>query len=78
MKFVCPNCQKAIFNRRVNKCEFCASELPTELLYSENDLERLDKKKAGFRRGTSSSSSSTACSKQELLDFGSNDSGGFE
>ncbi|MBA6262140.1 hypothetical protein [Colwellia sp. Bg11-12] len=42
MKFVCPSCERPIYNRRVNKCEFCGEALPKELLFSENEVDNLD------------------------------------
>ncbi len=42
MKFVCPACEKTIFNRRLKQCEFCQAELPDSLRYSEQDLQRIE------------------------------------
>ena len=43
MKFVCPNCEKMIFNRRLANCEFCNEKLPAHLLFSDSDKQRLYK-----------------------------------
>ncbi len=36
-KFICPDCGRTIFNRRISTCEFCGRELPPELLYDEKE-----------------------------------------
>jgi hypothetical protein len=38
----CPACGFAIFNRRVATCESCLAALPAELLYSPEELERVE------------------------------------
>lgn len=43
MKYICPECDKTIFNRRLSHSEFCNAELPEELLYSTADIERIEK-----------------------------------
>lgn len=43
MKFVCPSCERTIFNRRLANCEFCSAVIPEELLLSENEIEKLDR-----------------------------------
>ena len=40
-KYRCPACDKTIFNRRIPNCEFCGASLPSELLYSQDDLDDL-------------------------------------
>ncbi len=37
-RFRCPNCNFAIFNRRLAKCESCSTALPPELLLSPEQL----------------------------------------
>ena len=41
MQFKCPECNRAIYNRRVKTCEFCGHRLPVGLLYSADDKKRL-------------------------------------
>lgn len=41
-KFRCPACGFQIFNRRVTKCEGCGCELPSELLFSRDEVTKLD------------------------------------
>ena len=43
MKYVCPSCERPIYNRRINKCEFCEKVLPNDLLLSQSEIEDLDK-----------------------------------
>lgn len=38
----CPHCGFAVFNRRVAKCESCATTLPTDFLFTERELSILD------------------------------------
>lgn len=42
MKYQCPNCGFAIFNRRLKKCESCGSPLSPELLYTEEQMKNID------------------------------------
>jgi hypothetical protein len=39
----CPRCSFIVFNRRHPKCESCDAELPSELLYSEAELQAIRK-----------------------------------
>lgn len=41
-RFRCPACGFQIFNRRVAKCEGCGGQLPEELLYTPEEVARLD------------------------------------
>ncbi len=78
MKFVCPSCEKPIYNRRIEKCEFCGEALPKGLLYSQNDVDNLDKQQAESmkKQKNTSSNSSGAGSDFFSTDFG--DSGGCD
>jgi hypothetical protein len=42
MKYRCPACGFHIFNRRLAKCESCRAELPAHLLFSPEDIAKLD------------------------------------
>jgi hypothetical protein len=60
MKFVCPSCERPIYNRRIDKCEFCGGVLPSELLYSQSEVDKLDNQQTESlkkRMDTSSNSS---------------------
>jgi uncharacterized membrane protein len=50
MKYQCPNCSFAIFNRRIKKCESCGTTLPPELLYTDEQIASID---AEFERNKS-------------------------
>jgi predicted RNA-binding Zn-ribbon protein involved in translation (DUF1610 family) len=41
-RFRCPACGFQIFNRRVQKCESCGNSLPAELLFTSEEIKRLD------------------------------------
>jgi len=43
VKYVCPSCEKIIFNRRLSNCEFCSAEIPEKLQLSLSEKERLDR-----------------------------------
>ncbi|MCE2594969.1 hypothetical protein K6Y31_09085 [Motilimonas cestriensis] len=78
MKFVCPSCERPIYNRRIEKCEFCGDALPNELLYSQNDVDNLDRQQAeSLKRQTNTSSYSSGGGADFFsIDFG--DSGGCD
>jgi hypothetical protein len=42
VKYRCPACGFHIFNRRVAKCESCGVALPAHLLFSAEDIAKLD------------------------------------
>jgi hypothetical protein len=51
MDFKCGACGRIIFNRRLTACEFCNAPIPQELLYTEEDRQRIDGEvKAEIRR----------------------------
>ncbi|MBE9398014.1 hypothetical protein IOQ59_12170 [Pontibacterium sp. N1Y112] len=66
-QFKCPECNRAIYNRRVKTCEFCGYQFPVALLYSEDDKKRLDEldKKESRKRA------------KEGLKLGGSDTGSF-
>ena len=41
--FICPHCDRRVFNRRLPECEFCDGELPSELLLSPEEQQRIDR-----------------------------------
>jgi hypothetical protein len=44
--FRCPACGFRVFNRRCPLCEGCGGELPTELLFSAEEIDRRDREHA--------------------------------
>ena len=42
MKFVCPSCERPIYNRRIKECEFCSASIPAELLFSDEEVDDLN------------------------------------
>lgn len=42
VRYRCPTCGFQIFNRRVSKCESCGAALPSELLFSRQQIAALD------------------------------------
>ena len=43
MDFKCGACGRIIFNRRLTACEFCTAPIPRELLYTEDERQRIDR-----------------------------------
>lgn len=50
MKFVCHQCQRTIFNRRLAHCEFCGADIPEELRLSEDEKKALESQYQQYRR----------------------------
>ena len=46
MSYHCPACQRMIFNRRLERCEFCGADTPTELRFSLEEIVELDREMA--------------------------------
>ena len=46
MSYHCPTCQRMIFNRRLERCEFCGAVIPAELRLSAEEVARLDREMA--------------------------------
>jgi len=42
IRFRCPACGFAVFNRRLAKCESCSAALPNELRYSSEELKSIE------------------------------------
>lgn len=40
----CPECGFSVFNRRFAKCESCGALLPTSIVYTADELERIREK----------------------------------
>ena len=53
-QYVCPHCDRVIYNRLLKNCEFCGATLPTQLVYSDAEKDALKRKwteEARRRRG---------------------------
>ena len=48
MSYHCPTCKRIIFNRRLERCEFCGTDLPTGLRLSPKEVAQLDKEMANL------------------------------
>ena len=46
MKYRCPKCNRLLYDRRRKKCGFCAADIPVESLFTEKELEKLNKERA--------------------------------
>ncbi len=46
MKHHCPNCQRALYTRRLPKCGFCGALIPEELRFTGAETDALEKKTA--------------------------------
>lgn len=56
MAFECPSCNRPLYNRRRDTCEFCGVAVPEELLLSPAQQAILDKLKEYYLRRRPSSS----------------------
>jgi DNA-directed RNA polymerase subunit RPC12/RpoP len=50
IKYRCPSCGFQIFNRRFPKCESCGATLPSELLFTPEEIAALDAEHEKSRR----------------------------
>ena len=46
MEYRCPKCNRLLYDRRRKNCGFCATDIPVELLFTEKELEKLNKERA--------------------------------
>ncbi|MDH3590415.1 MAG: hypothetical protein OER88_00955 [Planctomycetota bacterium] len=49
MRILCPFCSRTVADRRLENCEFCGAEIPSELLYTPAQIaarEALDREAA--------------------------------
>ena len=44
MSYHCPACQRKIFNRRLERCEFCDADIPANLRYTAEEIAIRDKR----------------------------------
>jgi len=50
MKYVCPTCQRTLYNRRLKNCGFCGAEIPENLRFTAAEVAVLDKKMAELEK----------------------------
>ena len=43
-KYECPSCERAVLNRKINKCLYCGAELPEALLFTTEEIATMDAK----------------------------------
>jgi len=72
-KFRCPACDFPIFNRRVAKCERCGGQLPAELLFTPEQMAKLDAQYEQSRKAREEQAR-----KAGSYDLGGGDFGGFD
>jgi hypothetical protein len=46
IEYRCPKCQRLLYDRRRKKCMWCNHELPAELLFTPEEMEKLEKEAA--------------------------------
>ena len=42
MAYRCPACNRTILSRRNKLCSFCGKQLPTELLFTQAEVEKIE------------------------------------
>ena len=46
MTYHCPNCQRVLYNRRLENCGFCGAAIPQELRFTTEEIAALDRELA--------------------------------
>ena len=46
MSHICPSCDRVLYNRRLEVCDFCGAPIPEELRFTPAEIAELDRKKA--------------------------------
>ena len=46
MSYNCPECHRALYNRRLTHCGFCGAPIPDELRFTAEEIEKLDREMA--------------------------------
>lgn len=41
-RFACPSCNRNIINRKINRCLYCGATLPSDLLFTKEEIAVLD------------------------------------
>jgi hypothetical protein len=74
-KLSCPACGFQVFNRRYSKCEQCAAELPSSLLYTveeraallESEAQEVEAEMARARAASAKATAEAEAESQRLL-----------
>ena len=45
IEYRCPSCRRFLYDRRQNKCGFCEAEVPKELLFTAEELDKLNQER---------------------------------
>lgn len=78
MKFICPSCERPVYNRRITKCEFCSETLPSELLFSQNEINDLDKQQTESLRSQNNTSNNSFNVSSNFLSTDFDDTSNYE
>ena len=46
MSYNCPECHRALYNRRLTHCGFCGAPIPDELRFTSEEIAKLDREMA--------------------------------
>jgi hypothetical protein len=46
MSYNCPECHRAIYNRRLTHCGFCGAPIPDKLRFTSEEIAKLDREAA--------------------------------
>jgi hypothetical protein len=46
MSYLCPECQRELYNRRLAHCGFCGAPIPEELRFTPEQIAKLDREMA--------------------------------
>ncbi len=41
-QYACPSCKRAILNRKIDRCLYCGATLPEDLLFSKQQIEKME------------------------------------
>lgn len=48
-KYKCPSCNRGVLNRKVDRCLYCGATLPSDLLFSKEEIAALDEQERARR-----------------------------
>ena len=50
MEYKCPVCQRSLYDRRLEKCAFCGTQIPDRLPFTAQETAAIEDKKATTKR----------------------------